>query len=264
MAAEDADVKPISTIPTANAGQSPGAKIATSSCRAPCVLHGSRVDNVQITEIESKQRVYMAASENCEEVSSLAFLDANAALVCSVKGQLCLVDTRQPPEPQGDLPVSSALAGERWCAAAGTALPGSDARALPIARLSSEGRVVLTDVRNTPKPLKSAMCRASASRSGTEFLCVSWAPRLEGCLAVSGFDGTVHVYDTHSWGTTGEEAAPAFVHRGHLFSEAEDGGGDPPLVTAHAWHPWKHRMLLSAASDGSLHVWDWADSCSSS
>ena len=75
-----------------------------------------------------------------------------------------------------------------------------------------------------------------------------------------GFDGTVHVYDAQSWDGSGGEAEPIFVHKGHAFGGAGSSGG-PPLVTVHTWHPQKPRTLLSAASDGSLHVWDWVQSC---
>lgn len=33
----------------------------------------------------------------------------------------------------------------------------------------------------------------------------------------------------------------------------------PTVVTTHSWHPWRPRTLLSAGTDGSLHVWDWVD-----
>ncbi|XP_010072922.1 PREDICTED: WD repeat-containing protein 73, partial [Pterocles gutturalis] len=184
VSAEDSDIiKPLSAIATENAAGQPWAKIATASARAPWILHGSRLDSVQITEVESRKNVYMA--------------------VC----------------------------------------------------LSSGGHLTLTDVRKLSESLASAKCRVPSPSSGAEFLCVSWAPALEGCLAVSGFDGTVHVYDTQSWDSSGREAEPIFVHKGHAFG----GDGDPPVVTAHTWHPQKPRTLLSAASDGSLHVWDWAE-----
>ncbi|OXB54310.1 UNVERIFIED_CONTAM: hypothetical protein H355_002714 [Colinus virginianus] len=70
----------------------------------------------------------------------------------------------------------------------------------------------------------------------------------------SGFDGSVRIYDTRSWAGAGCHAEPLFVHEGH-----EWGGTRPrPRVTAHAWHPHRARTLVSAATDGSLHVWDWA------
>ncbi|XP_065279436.1 WD repeat-containing protein 73 isoform X1 [Emys orbicularis] len=260
LAAEDTDVvKSVSTIPTGNDSKKPWDKIATTLARTPCVLHGSRVNNVQITEIESKKNIYTAASSISDEVSGLEFLDCNTLLACCVKGQLCLADVRQPQSPLGDTSVPSALSGEQWCMGVSSGLQGSDVNAPAIARLSSGGQLTLTDLRNIPKPLKSARCKVSAASQSTEFLCVSWAPVLDGCLAVSGFNGTVHIYDTRNWPVSGGEAEPLFSHKGHIFS-GMDNGGDFPLVTTHAWHPWKPRMLLSAASDGSLHVWDWAES----
>ncbi|XP_073190010.1 WD repeat-containing protein 73 isoform X3 [Lepidochelys kempii] len=252
-------IKSVSTIPTGNDSKKPWTKIATTLARTPCVLHGSRVNNVQITEIESKKNIYTAASSSSDEVSGLEFLDCNTLLACCVKGQLCLADVRQPQSPLGDTSVPSALSGAQWCMGVGPGLQGSDVNAPTIARLSSGGQLILTDLRNIPKPLKSAKCKVSAASPSTEFLRVSWAPVLDGCLAISGFNGTVHIYDTRSWPASGGEAEPLFSHKGHLFS-GMDNGSDFPLVTTHAWHPWKPRMLLSAASDGSLHVWDWAES----
>ncbi|XP_030412491.1 WD repeat-containing protein 73 isoform X2 [Gopherus evgoodei] len=293
LAAEDTGViKSVSTIPTGNDSKKPWAKIATTLARTSCVLHGSRVNNVQITEIESKKNIYTAdptpkgqhlycqsqwlshvqqlglvvlgalgsaASSNSNEVSGLEFLDCNTWLACCVKGQLCLADVRQPQSPLGDTSVPSALSGEQWCMGVSSGLQGSDVNAPTIARLSSGGQLTLTDLRNIPKPLKSARCKVSAASQSAEFLCVSWAPVLDGCLAVSGFNGTVHIYDTRSWPVSGGEAESVFSHKGHIFS-GMDNSSDFPLVTTHAWHPWKPRMLLSAASDGSLHVWDWAES----
>ncbi|NWS79136.1 WDR73 protein, partial [Crotophaga sulcirostris] len=58
---EDSDVlKAVSSIPTENATGQLWAKISTISTRAPWVLHGSRLNDVQITEVESRRNVYMA------------------------------------------------------------------------------------------------------------------------------------------------------------------------------------------------------------
>ncbi|NXT20487.1 WDR73 protein, partial [Syrrhaptes paradoxus] len=260
VSAEDSDViKPLSAIPTEKGAGQPWAKIATASARAPWVLHGSRLDSVQITEVESRKNVYMAASRSSEELSGLAFLDCDTLLLCCATGQLCLADVRQPQGPLEAASVPSALCGERWCMGLGRGPQGSDSSSQPVVRLSSGGHLTLTDVRKLSECLASAKCQVPSPRSGAEFLCVSWAPALEGCLAVSGFDGTVHVYDVRSWDGSGREAEPIFVHKGHAFG----GDGDPPVVTAHTWHPQKPRTVLSAASDGSLHVWDWVQPCGS-
>lgn len=85
---------------------------------------------------------------------------------------------------------------------------------------------------------------------------MTWAPGLHNCLAISGFDGTVQVHDVTSWAAAGNQVEPHFTHSGHLFLDG-NGAGPAPLVTTHTWHPCKPRTLLSAASDASLHVWDW-------
>ncbi|KGL77132.1 WD repeat-containing protein 73, partial [Tinamus guttatus] len=251
VSAEDSDViKSVSAISTENGTGQPWAKIAATSSRAPWVLHGSRLNNVQITEVESKKNVYVSGSRSSEELSAVAFLDCNTLLVCCSKGQLCLADTRQP---QGPLEAAPGPAGgQRWCMGVGHGPPNSQ----PVARLSSGGQLALTDLRKVSEPVACARCSVSSPGSSAEFLAVSWAPALEGCIAVSGFDGTVHVYETRSWDGSGREAEPLFVHKGHAFGGLDAGEG-PPVVTAHTWHLQKPRTLLSAASDGSLHIWDW-------
>uniref|UniRef100_A0A8C0F4Y6 WD repeat domain 73 n=1 Tax=Bubo bubo TaxID=30461 RepID=A0A8C0F4Y6_BUBBB len=239
VSAEDSDViKSVSAISTENGTGQPWAKIATISARAPWVLHGSRLNSVQITEVESRKNVYMAG------------IQTKGADSASSTWILCRETSRAASVP-------SAPCGERWCMGVGRGPQGSDSQ--PVACLSSGGHLTLTDVRKTSESLASAKCRVPSPSSGTEFLCVSWAPALAGCLAVSGFDGTVHVYDTQSWDSSGGEAEPIFVHKGHAFGPGSSR--NPPLVTAHTWHPQKPRTLLSAASDGSLHVWDWVQSC---
>ncbi|NXG78582.1 WDR73 protein, partial [Baryphthengus martii] len=100
VSAEDSDViKCVSAIPTKNGTGQPWAKIATVSASAPWVLHGSRLNSVQITEVESRKTVYMGASRTSEELSGLAFLDHNTLILCCAEGQLCLADVRQPQSP---------------------------------------------------------------------------------------------------------------------------------------------------------------------
>ncbi|XP_064905791.1 WD repeat-containing protein 73 [Columba livia] len=255
VSAEDSDViKPVGAIAAENDAGQPWAKIATISAKAPWVLHGSRLDSVRVTEVESRKNVYTAASRTSEELSDVAFLDRNTALLCCAEGQLSLADVRQAQAPLEAASVPWAPCGERW--RMGVAAQGSDPGSRPVARVSSGGHLSLTDVRKTSESLAWVKCRFPRPSSGAEFLRVSWAPALQGCLAVSGFDGTVHVYDTQRWDSSGREAEPIFIHKGHALGGADSGDG-PSLVTTHAWHPQKPRTVLSAASDGSLHVWEW-------
>ncbi|XP_061485126.1 WD repeat-containing protein 73 isoform X2 [Rhineura floridana] len=222
------------------------------------VTSGPPDSALQVWRMEENE----SASTNTNELATLEFLDEAAILACSTKGQLFLADTRQPQSLLAvaeDAAISGALAGQSLCAGVRRSPMGSATDRPLVARLSSGGHVVLTDLRNPASPVKAAQCRVpTASPCGAEFPTVSFAPLLGERLAVSGFDGTVQVYDMRSWGPSAQEASPEFVHKGHVFSGVGDAGG-PPLVTTHTWNPSKPRTLLSAASDGSLHVWDWSE-----
>ncbi|XP_053169195.1 WD repeat-containing protein 73 isoform X2 [Hemicordylus capensis] len=264
VAPEESDViKPLGTIPTARGDQQAWTRIATTFSKSAWVLHGLTVGSIQVTEIESKKTVFTAASSSTEEVSTLAFLDPSTVLACTPKGELFLADVRQPRGLLGAAEgacVPPARGEERWCAAAGPGPQTSGGEKPLLARLSSGGRILLTESRNLASPVRAAECCVpTAAPRRAEFLSISFAPLLRDCVAVSGFDGTVHVYDPHDWAPSPQQARPLFVHKGHLFSSEGAAAVDAPLVTTHTWHPGKPRTLLSAASDGSLHVWDWAE-----
>lgn len=75
-------------------------------------------------------------------------------------------------------------------------------------------------------------------------------------LLLAGFGGAVQIFDTSAWGAEQQDAQPLFEHRGHAVAS---DGCPPVVVTAHIWHPEQPQTLLSAASDSSVHVWDWID-----
>uniref|UniRef100_A0A2D4NUG2 WD repeat-containing protein 73 n=1 Tax=Micrurus surinamensis TaxID=129470 RepID=A0A2D4NUG2_MICSU len=250
-------IKLLSVISPTKTEDTSWSKIATSCAKPACVLHGQRISNLQMTEIESEKSLWVAGSDSLDKIASLDFLDEATAVVCGAKGQLFLVDFRQQQGILGELEEAQTPRAQTerpsWCAGVGSG------EAPLIARLSSGGLVVLTDIRHPSSPLKMAQCCAPTSNlHGADFLSISLAPVLGDNLAVSGFDRTVQVYNTQDWDSSGQEAKPVFIHKGHIFGTPGKDGGSP-VVTTHTWHPWKPQTLLSAASDGSLHVWDWSD-----
>ncbi|NXC43439.1 WDR73 protein, partial [Penelope pileata] len=106
LAAEDSDViKPVGSILTANSGGEEWAKMATTATRAPWVLHGSRLSNIHVTEVESRKNIYVAGSGSSEELSTVAFLGSPVVLLCCSAGRLCLADLRRPHGPEEAAPV---------------------------------------------------------------------------------------------------------------------------------------------------------------
>ncbi|XP_056417074.1 WD repeat-containing protein 73 isoform X2 [Hyla sarda] len=254
IGAEDKDVIQPTTSIQSDPSKETWTKIAILGGTAPRVVHGSQVNAVHITEIESAKRVYTLAVSSDEAIGSLSFLDPNTIHLCCLSGRQIIADVRRPGITSEGSVALSVPHGGRWCTAVKS--ENQDACA-EIAILSSEGHITITDTRDIAAPLKCAKIKSPSAPTG-DVMCVCWAPKLEGCISASGFDGTVQIYDTRPWDAAVKEVDALFTHRGHaVMGECEDGSA--PRVTVHSWHPWKERTLVSAANDGSLHIWDWLD-----
>lgn len=256
--AEDNDViEAVSTIAVHEKEGSLWPRIAICLSVAPGVLHGARLSGLKVVDLESQKITYTSGVSDSEELSSLQVLDADTFAFCCTSGRLGLVDTRQKWAPAENVSPSPSprSGGGWWCAEVrgkGQA-PGPN-----IASLCSDGLLCLLDPRDLCHPVHSVKCPVSTPSPDPELLRVTWAPGLDNCLAISGFDGTVQVYDVTSRDGMEGHVEPLFTHRGHIFLD-DHGIGTAPLVTTHTWHPRKPRTLLSAASDASVHVWDWVD-----
>uniref|UniRef100_A0A4W3JFC8 WD repeat-containing protein 73 n=1 Tax=Callorhinchus milii TaxID=7868 RepID=A0A4W3JFC8_CALMI len=224
-------------------------QIATSCSLSPRLLHGSQLNNVKIHDVET------------QKLLGLHLTDSDTFVLCSARdGCLWLGDWRQRPALAGSSEVPASMGrASRWVMAPG---PGPDLSLSPTARLSSAGSLVLTDLRDFNKPLSCAEMKLSSHSPNPEHLCVARAPCSQGCLSVSGFDGTVHVYESSAWTVASGEVQPLFVHRGHAVRDCDD---EPSaMVTKHVWHPNRPHTILSAATDGSFHIWNWVQPSSHS
>ncbi|XP_061812763.1 WD repeat-containing protein 73-like isoform X2 [Nerophis lumbriciformis] len=226
-----------------------GAKMAAVHSSEPEVLHGVQSGDVRLTRLWTGQNIYELASESADLLTSLHFLSEAVFLAACSNGNLHTVDTRTPSPPQL---VSSMDLGSLWWTDVSTGASGCR-----LVRVSSTGRAVLSDLRNPAGAVSQAQLAVGTLRQqhpGADDVTVRWAPTLQDAISVSGFSGDVQIYSATAWGAEPTAAAPLFEHRGHaVSSQAADGA----VVTAHVWHPKQARTLLSAASDGSLHVWDW-------
>ncbi|XP_014856114.1 PREDICTED: WD repeat-containing protein 73 [Poecilia mexicana] len=250
LGADDTDViRKTGSLPGTSVSQA-GSRIAARLSSPPQVLHGPQSSSVQLTQLSTGQTLYRLEVDSTEPLSSLKFVSETTFLASCCDGTVYLADTRTSAPPQASPPP-----GE--CAPWWT-----DASAAPqcrVIRLSSSGQAVVSDLRN----LGGALCRAQLDVQTLprkpEDVTVAWAPALDGCFSVSGLSGLVQIYDSAGWRAEPQDASPLFQHAGHSVSSQHGDGSAPVFITTHVWHPERPRTLLSAASDGSVHVWDWVD-----
>ncbi|XP_029307728.1 integrator complex assembly factor WDR73 [Cottoperca gobio] len=213
------------------------------------VLHGAQSSDVRLTQLSSGQILYTLETDSADPLSSLQFVSDAVFLAGCSNGNVYLADTRTSAGPQLSPPPASPGESVLWWTDA-SAGPSS----CSVVRLSSSGQAVISDLRNPGGAVSRAQLDVQSRHCNPDDVRVSWAPALDDCVAVSGFSGALQIYNTSVWRTELQEAQPLFEHRGHAVSSQSD-----VFVTAHIWHPERPRTLLSAASDGSVHVWDWVE-----
>ncbi|KAJ0066527.1 hypothetical protein NL108_014292 [Boleophthalmus pectinirostris] len=184
----------------------------------------------------------------CQSPSPVSTSSGDGAFVCgSVNGSVLEADSRSPAPPtchpapsvRSPAPTSSAP----W---------SMDACGGLVVRSRASGQTVVSDLRRMDSCVAQALVSASDGKNRGS-LNVSWSPALQHHIALSGVSGLVQIHNTSLWGAELQAAHAQFEHRGHVVSSPEDD----VITTSHAWHPERPRTLLSAASDASVHVWDW-------
>ncbi|KAK2845157.1 hypothetical protein Q5P01_011816 [Channa striata] len=230
-------------------------RVAAPLSSEPKVLHGAQSSDIRLTQLPSGQTLYKLDTDSAHPLSSLKFVSDSVFLASCCNGNIYVDDTRTSAAPQLLPPPASLGESVLWWTDASSSPDPSSCRVI---RLSSSGQAVVSDLRNLGKAVCQAQLDSETHRLSLDHVQVSWAPVLDDCIAVSGLSGAVRVYDTSLWRTEPQDAQLLFEHRGHVVSsQSEDAGA--VFITAHVWHPVRPRTLLSAASDGSVHVWDWVD-----
>ncbi|CAG04549.1 unnamed protein product, partial [Tetraodon nigroviridis] len=228
-----------------------GSRIAARRWSDAQVLHGATSADVQLSQLTTGRRLFELGAASADPLSSLQFLSDSVFLAGCSDGSIYVADVRAPSSPQVSPPPAWCRASAPWWTEASA---GPDA--CRILRVSSSGRTLVSDLRNLGGAVSAAQLDTGPGTCGGDDVRASWAPALRGLIAVSGWGGAVHIYDTSSWTAELQKVPPVFVHRGHAVSSQP---GDAVRVTSHLWHPERPRTLLSAGSDGSVHVWDWID-----
>ncbi|XP_028326984.1 integrator complex assembly factor WDR73 [Gouania willdenowi] len=230
-----------------------GSKIAAQLSPSPQVLHGGLISDVLLTELSSGLTVYKLETQSSDRLSSLQFESEAVFLAGCTNGSVYVADTRTSAAPQLLPPPESSHESVQWWA---DVCAGPHLSCSRLIRLSSVGVAVVSDLRNAGTSVSRAQLDVNAQRSNPD-IRVCWSPTLHDYVSVSGFGGVVEIYNVSSWSTDSQVVAESlFQHRGHAVSSNVDVS---VVVTAHTWHPERPRTLMSAASDGSVHVWDWVE-----
>ncbi|XP_075995131.1 integrator complex assembly factor WDR73 [Genypterus blacodes] len=238
-----------------------GSRMAARRSADAQILHGARTCDIQLTDVSSGRSLYTLETTASDPLSCLQFVSDSVFLAGCCNGNIHLVDTRMStaalvsPSP----PSSETREPVLWWTDASTGPSSPDGAGCSVVRLNSLGRALVSDVRNQGAAVCQAQLDVGTDRSNLDDVRVSWAPALDDCLSVSGFSGVVQIYSTSCWTSELKEARPLFEHRGHAVSCERRPGSPPLFITSHTWHPHRARTLLSAASDGSVHLWDWVD-----
>ncbi|XP_026227813.1 WD repeat-containing protein 73 isoform X1 [Anabas testudineus] len=257
LGGDDSDViRKMGSIEGSRIAAGGGSRIAAQLSSQPQILHGARSSDVQLTHLTSGQTLYKLETPSADPLSSLQFVSDAVFLAGCCNGKIYVADSRTSAAPQlSPPPHSSPGESVLWWTDASSGPEPSSCR---VVRLSSTGQALVSDLRNLGAAVGRAQLNVETSHCSLDHVQVSWAPVLDECIAVSGFSGTVRIYDSSVWGTELQEAQLLFEHRGHAISSQADDSV-PVFITSHIWHPERPRTLLSAASDGSVHVWDWVD-----
>ncbi|XP_074540016.1 integrator complex assembly factor WDR73 [Halichoeres trimaculatus] len=254
LGGEDSDViRRTGSIEGRRSQSESGSRIAAPLSSQPQVLHGAQSGDVRLSELTSGRTLYTLESDSADPLSSLQFVSDSVFLASCCNGSVYVADTRSSAAPQLLPAPSSPAASDNWWTDASAGRSGCR-----MVRVSSSGQAVISDLRRPGEAVSQAQLGDQSRLSDVSDVTVSWAPALDDCVAVSGFSGLVQIFDTSPWRSELQDARPLFEHRGHMVSsEAEDAVS--VSVTSHVWHPERPRTLLSAGSDGSVHVWDWVD-----
>ncbi|XP_030638184.1 integrator complex assembly factor WDR73 [Chanos chanos] len=239
-----------------------GSKMAPGLTEDPSILHGSQIKNVQLTDLTSRRVLHSVGTDSSEAVSGLQFLSPNVFLICASNGVLYVSDTRDPSTNRYTLREEKS--SSEWCFALKMDQSPSDPTSCSVARLSSSGQVVISDFRDLAGIISCAKLNVKHNAHSNDSMTVTWAPAFDGAIAVSGFDGTVQIYNTNAWTKEFQVFEPIFAHCGHTMMGEEKTDNTSTVVTTHVWHPWRPKTVLSAATDGSIHVWEWIDRSTSS
>ncbi|XP_050398050.2 WD repeat-containing protein 73 [Patella vulgata] len=221
------------------------------------VLFGSGVNDLCLTDVTIGTIISHFTGEMCKEtlpISCLAPLDGSTCLACErSRGQTYTIDTRDSKlmcDLYASFHSNSIITSihsnschnsseSYW-----TMCVSPDMKY--IYQISNKGEFRYMDIRNSKNTVTIATKLSSTSQK-INLSCSSSGKY----LAMSGFDGNIQIYNINNI-TTENKLEAIFKHEGHMANSSQP---ETLLSTVHLWYPGQSELVLSGASDGSLHAW---------
>ncbi|XP_048247400.1 WD repeat-containing protein 73-like isoform X2 [Haliotis rufescens] len=234
-----------------------------------CLVFGSDLSSLSVADINTQQTV--AHIQDCQRdiiISNMLQQDRCVLTSGRTSGELFLLDPRShtiaveqvldktSAQQVSDKTSARQVSDKTSAQQVSDACPRRDTWTLcedkskaVVLQMCSSGVMRVRDCRNLKHCVKSVQTKLQAVEPGE--ITLSSCPTNADLVAVTGFDGCVQIYDRSKWGDA-DVVTPVFVHQGHI-ADREDPS--QVIVTSqHLWYPWKQGTLLSAASDGGLHI----------
>ncbi|XP_053404172.1 WD repeat-containing protein 73-like [Mercenaria mercenaria] len=117
---------------------------------------------------------------------------------------------------------------------------------------STLGDIVVIDSRFMEKCVKKTNIR-NGQKGNANYFCFQGSPD-SSRISVSGLDGMVYIYNSLEK-TNDEILEPVFVHEGHVRNC--ESQSESVTVVQHMWYPWQQDLIISTATDSSLHAWQY-------
>lgn len=118
---------------------------------------------------------------SADPLSSLQFLSDSVFVAGCCNGSFYMADVRASSSPKVSVPPASSTESPLWWMEASAGPPAGR-----ILRLSSSGQMLVSDLRKLGEAVSAAQLDTVPARGNVDHVRVSWAPALNGCIAVSG------------------------------------------------------------------------------
>ncbi|XP_077987748.1 integrator complex assembly factor WDR73-like [Glandiceps talaboti] len=264
--------------------------------RSDGFVMGAVLGDIQCVDVETGKSTYSIGIDSIERLCGIKLLDANTCVACcSESGDIHVIDMRSgsinqsnqsshkhsdqsesskdidnqsnPKIDSGVMNINQSKQESKFwsfdvqktktdtgCDTDMAKKRKFDAEDRTIFRLNLEQHILVNDIRNLRDPLVT--CRLDLpDHVVKENISIQTSSCNAKYISISGINDKVYIYDVIDLKSTkAESVKPIFIHEGHMTTASAN---QDTVVWTHTWHPWKEHLLMSAASDGSLHAWDW-------